>query len=266
MSDPTDIFSTPVEPEQIKDEQGTTNTDGSSLSSSNASSPEADALALLASIKNERGEQKYTDLPKALEGLRNAQEYIPQLKDTLAQREQELEQLREQLTKSSKVEDLVTKLTASQTDQNTTASGLDEQKAMALFEQLLNQKEATKLAESNREVVNTELVTRYGSVESAKNAFEAKAQELGINPAELKRLTESTPKMVLALFPNQGGSPSAAPPKSSVNTAAMMSQTKPDQGLTLPGKSLLSGATYKEQLEFMKQVQQDVYKKHGITN
>ena len=265
MSDPTDIFTAPVETPSKPDVTGG-NPTNDSVVALDASSPEADALTLLASIKNERGEQKYTDLPKALEGLRNAQEYIPQLKDTLAQKEQELEALRDQLAKTSAVEDVVSKLTASQSGQNTTVSGLDEQTAMALFEQLMSKKEAATQAEQNRRVVNDELVTRFGSLEAAKNAFESKAQELGTNTAELGRLTEANPKMVLALFPSSGTPPKASPPQSSVNTAAMFSQPKPDQGLTLPEKSLLSGATYREQLEFMKKVQEDVYKKHGINS
>ena len=55
-----------------------------------------DLANLLGSIKNERGEPKYKSVEDALVGLRNAQEYIPQLTQKLSTQELELKAAREE--------------------------------------------------------------------------------------------------------------------------------------------------------------------------
>src|SRR3989304_5674023 len=65
---------------------------------------------LLKTIQNEQGQQKYDSLPKALEGLAHAQQYIPQLKTELQTKEQELITLREELAKRPAVDAVVTRL------------------------------------------------------------------------------------------------------------------------------------------------------------
>lgn len=226
---------------------------------------DTDVATILAAIKNERGEQKYDNLPKALEGLLHAQDYIPQLKTQLTAQEQELAQLREKLAKTESVDEVVARLTASQASTTTTETGLDEQKAAALFEQLLSQREVTQRSSANQETVQSALVTQFGTPEAANKAVIEKAKELGTTAEEIGKLSSQNPKMVLELFKSVQGAPTGAPPTPSVNTDGFLSQVKPETGLTKPTKSLLAGATYKEQKAYLDQVRDEVYKKFGVT-
>ena len=259
MSDPTDIFTS--NEENPGEGEPTTNPD----SQTPTASPEQQYQDLLNAIRNERGEQKYTDIPKALEGLKNAQEYIPQLKTQLQEREEELARLREELTRKSAVEDVVSQLGTSQTKPNTTDASLDEQKATALFEQLLEQRSAKEAAMSNQQAVTNKLVETFGSQEAAKKAIASKAAELGTTAEEIGQLSMRNPSLVLELFKTVQGGSKSTPPKATVNTDAFLGQPAKENSLQPPTKSLLAGATYKEQLEYLRQVRADVYKKHGIS-
>jgi len=199
----------------------------------------------LAAITNERGEQKYDDIPKALEGLRKA--------------------LREAAARHESVEDVVARLAASQANTDTSATGLDEQKASALFDQLLTQRESAQASQTNQETVQNELVTKFGSTEAANKAVVEKAKELGTSAEELGKLSAQNPRMILELFKSVSGTPSGAPPTPSVNTDGFLSKKEEEHGLVKPEKSLLSGATFKEQLAYLQKVREDVYKKHGVT-
>lgn len=219
----------------------------------------------LAAIKNERGEQKYDDIPKALDGLRNAQEHIPQLQSKLDVQEQELAALREAAAKHESVEDVVARLAASQANPNTPEVGLDEQKASALFEQLLTQREGALASQANQSTVQQELVTKFGSGEAANKAVIEKAKELGTTAEEIGKLSAQNPKMVLALFQTVSGAPSGSPPTPSVNSDSFITPKTEEGGLKRPEQSLLAGATYKEQLAYLKQIQAEVYKKFDVT-
>jgi len=219
----------------------------------------------LAAITNERGEQKYDDIPKALEGLRNAQQHIPQLQTELDAAKVELSALREAAARHESVEDVVARLAASQANTDTSATGLDEQKASALFDQLLTQRESAQASQTNQETVQNELVTKFGSTEAANKAVVEKAKELGTSAEELGKLSAQNPRMILELFKSVSGTPSGAPPTPSVNTDGFLSKKEEEHGLVKPEKSLLSGATFKEQLAYLQKVREDVYKKHGVT-
>ena len=259
MSDPTDIFKKEEEVKEPVSPQTTTD-DGVPTTSG-----DSELTTILASIRNERGEQKYGDVLKALEGLKNAQEYIPQLKSDLQKKEEELTRLQEQLSRQASVEDIVSKLGTSQAKPDTTDASLDEQKATALFEQLMGQRQAQEAAANNKKAVSDKLVETFGSPEAAKNAIASKAAELGTTEEEIGELSARNPKMVLELFKTVQGGPKPTPPKSSVNSDAFLNQAPKEQTLQPPTKSLLAGATYKEQRDYLRQVREDVYKRFGIS-
>ncbi len=88
----------------------------------------------LASIRNEDGKPKYDSVQKALEALNHSQEYIPQLKTELQQREERITALERELEKRGSVEDVVSRLTGKQEqdpprEEGTPpqSAGLDEQ-------------------------------------------------------------------------------------------------------------------------------------------
>jgi len=226
--------------------------------------PESIFGDLLSAIKNERGEQKYDSVPKALEGLQHSQSFIAQLKQESETLRQELEKVKAEMTKRESVEDVVARLTASQGNPATPESVLDEQKAAALFERMLQETRTKESLESNVKSVQQELVSKFGSSEAAQKAVVQKAQALGTTPEEIGKLSAQNPKMVLELFNSVQRAHTGAPPTPSVNTDSFLGTPPKDDGLQKPEKSLLAGATYKEQLEYLKKIREDVYKRHGI--
>jgi hypothetical protein len=68
--------------------------------------------------------------------------------------------------------------------------------------------------------------------------------------------------LVLELF-NTSAPKGPTPTTSSVNTSGFKPQEQ--DALKRPEKSLLSGATSKQQAEFMRQIKERVYARNGIT-
>lgn len=211
-------------------------------------------------IKNEAGEQKYDSLPKALDALAHSQAYIPQLKTELSTKEQEIVKLQEELAKREAVGDVVEKLTAQQAQPEVTpqVSGLDEQKAVELFNQLTAQQQAAQTASSNEAAVSQALHAKYG--DKMQDAVTAKAAELGMSIESLKQLSQSSPQAALQLFQVSGGT---AP--SATTGSVSIPPTPQEETLQVPeGKSLLRGASTKDQVEFLQKIRENVYKKYDV--
>jgi hypothetical protein len=216
---------------------------------------------LLKSIKNEAGGQKYDSVEKALEALGHSQSFIPQIKTQLSERETELERVKAELAQRESVEEVVQRLIANNqhgTDDPPVSSGLDEQAVMKLVQQTLTQTKQQEVVQSNQKQVQEALKAKFG--DKAQEAVATKAAELGVSPSELGDLASKSPAMVLALFQatSQSGSRPTTP---GVNIPALRTPQAP---VGRPEKSLLSGATNREQKEFMQRVQAEVYAKHGI--
>lgn len=221
---------------------------------------------LLNAIKNEQGQPKYDSLPKALEALVHSQQYIPQLKTELQTREQELATLRAELEKRSTVEDVVSRLTAQQDkpqDQGTppATSGLDEQAVLQLVQKALAQTKQVDQAAQNTAQVQQALTSMYG--EKSREVVEQKARELGTTPKELGDLASKNPNLVLALF----NAAQKAAPKTTTGSVHLPSSYMPERKpLERPSKSLLSGATSRDQADFMARIKEEVYARHGVNN
>lgn len=219
---------------------------------------------LLKLVRNDNGEQKYDSIPKALEGLVHAQQYIPQLQTTLQQKEAELAQLRAELAQKASVEEVVSRLTATQQtsvkDEPPVTSGLDQQAVVNLIQQTLSQSDAQKSAQANILKVQQSLSSKYG--DKTVEVLEAKARELGTTRQELGELASRNPAMVLALF-NVQASPGAKPTTGSVSIPSSYQPQREE--LKRPEKSLLSGSTSSEQRDFMRKIKEDVYAKYGVT-
>lgn len=216
---------------------------------------------LLKSIKNENGEQKYDSIEKALEALGHSQSFIPQLKSQLTEKETELQRISAELSQRETVEQVVQRLIANKHDGEgdpPAAKGLDEQAVMKLVQQTLQQTEQTRSVERNRNTVQEALKAKFG--DKAGEAVAQKAAELGTSPKELGDLASKNPNLVLALFNTQG---TKEPSITTGNIHLPPSLNKPPE-LTRPEKSILSGATTKDQKAFMEKVRASVYAKHGI--
>lgn len=216
---------------------------------------------LLATVLNEQGQRKYATIQDALVGLKNAQEFIPTLKQQLQTKDQELETLRAELAKRESVDEVVARLTAARQDNPgvTPPAGLDQQTVEQLVQQMLTNREAQTLALSNEKLVNDTLTAKYG--DKAKEVVQAKANELGVSLQDLGLLSRKSPKAVLAYFDAKSNQP--APLTSSINTSSF--QGKPViTEVQRPTKSVLVGASSKEQAAHLADIKKAVYARLGV--
>lgn len=208
MSDPTSIFN--------NDNNGAPpQNDGNS--NPNAQ-PDAKLTDLLMSIKNERGEPKYKSVEDALIGLQHAQTYIPQLKDSLTAREQELEKARKEAERVAELEETVRKLTEQPSNNGSPPKVPTAQELAGLIEQTLTKREQEALAKKNIESVVSSMKTAFGT--EAEKKFVEKAQELGMTIQEFNALAARSPKLVLDTVGVKQAPASFAPPASTVNSSA----------------------------------------------
>lgn len=217
---------------------------------------------LLNGIKNEQGLPKYATIDEALKALAHSQAYIPDVKNQLTQREQELVQLRAELEQRKSLEEVVSRLATQNQPEpvvnQPAGSGLDESAVMKLVQQHLEQREATTVAQANELQVSDALRAKYG--DKSASMVEQRAAELGLTKQALGELSRKSPQAVLALF----NAPGAAAPKPTTSSVNIPANFKPDSTLERPTKSLLTGASMKDQAAYMAQVREKVYKEHGI--
>lgn len=214
-----------------------------------AGTPNSDAglLTMLQSIKNENGEPKYKTLEDAITALKHSQEYIPQLKTTLAQREAELERARSEAERIAELERSLAAL-ANPPAKTDTPSGavVDESRIADLVEQTLTRRQVEAKRAENTSTVVAALQEAYG--DQAEKVFYEKAQTLGFSRQEINDLAAKSPKAVLELVgvkTEQKQNSSIIPP------------TQNSGGLTPPGKSqirrnensILIGATTGEVIQ-----------------
>lgn len=182
-----------------KDSGGTppNNVDNSNV---NIAPNDAELTNLLSGIKNERGEQKYKTVKDAIIGLQNAQEYIPDLKKNLAERDQEIERLRKETERVAALEESVRKLTERSNDDGTPPKALSAQEIADLVNQsldtTLSQREQIAKQKQNIQSVVETLQASFGA--DAEKKFYDKATELGMTVAEFNTLAAKSPKMVLS--------------------------------------------------------------------
>jgi hypothetical protein len=255
MADPADAFAPPVVPQGVVAPQPTP-------APSQSVDPFADQLSM---ITNTDGNPKYDSVEKALSALNTSQQHIANLEAEALANKQLLEKLKADVEKMGTVDDVVSRLAAQQNQYPTDAqggppsvAGLDEQAVLGLITNVMTQNEQETALKSNLNKVNLTLNEKYG--EKVAEVVASKARELGTTPQDLKELSKKQPEMVLALF-NTSGSKSVSPTTNSYNIPAY-TQGQPE--LQRPEKSLLAGATSKEQKDYLKKVRDSVYRKHGI--
>ena len=248
----TDIFDTPKDGDQP-------NNNGNDQEK--ALAPE---LQKLMEIKNENGEPKYATIEKAVDALAESQKYIPSLQADKERLERELAELKAKQESQASLEDTVAKLL-----ENREANRPADQQASSLNEESVAEivrREQQKIANEakyteNANKVQSALISRFGDEAKAKEEIAKKAAELGTTPEKMGALAAESPEMVLSLFSANGSNP-VAPNTSTVNTATLKSPETFD--VAAPEKSLLAGATAKDQEDYMKQIKEAVYKKYEV--
>ena len=231
-----------------------------------------DLATKLASITNETGEPKYADMPTALDALKASQDYIPTLKNEVTQKDQEIAALRTQIAetqgKSQAQEEIVRLLQQSQQPPTAQPEPLVAQQpepsaavdVNSLVQAAFQAHQKQTIAEKNLNEVNSVLASQYG--DKAVEHLSAKAIELGTTANALQEMAKTNPTMALTLLGTE--KPKATMSYGGTNTAGFAPQ--PLAKLETPKESLLMGASSSEVDSFMKQIQAEVYREHGINS
>lgn len=223
----------------------------------------SDVEQLLSAIKNEAGQPKYQNVQEALKALQHSQEYIPTLKNQLTTVEQELAKAREEAAAAKRVEDILEQLTANNLDNKgelpPAASGLDQEAVEKLVLRQLSELETQKTISANVDAVQSALTAKFG--DKTSEVVAAKAAELGTTPQLLKKLAAESPKAVLALF----GAQAVKNLNPSTSSVVVPPVSKPDTEFKRPDKSVLVGATNKEQIAHFKDIEAKVHARLGVT-
>lgn len=204
---------------------------------------------LLASIKNERGEQKYKTLDDALVALQHSQTFIPSLKAENEAVKAEAERLRKEAERITELENLVKTLAQNQpTNGNTNPQVVDEEKIATIVQNTLTRVSQDNVRKENVSTVISTLQQKFGT--EAEKVFYGKAEELGFSKADINELAAKSPKAVFNLFgiSTDGVSkPNAAPNNTSVNTAGF--QPNSSSFISANSKPTLVGASTQELME-----------------
>jgi len=200
-----------------------------------------DPADLLAQIKNDRGEQKYADIPNAIKALAESQEFIPELTSKLDAKEAELEELRKELERRATVESTIESLkTARQDTEVNPPQGLDADAAKEIFESMLTKREQEAARTQHINAVTSALSEKFG--DKAEELFYGKGEELGLSQAELNSLAGTSPALVMELFGGKAKGTSV-----DVSTGSVVIEPEPKEDSNIfsrnTGNSVLVGST-----------------------
>lgn len=215
----------------------------------------------LSEIKREDGSQMFDSVEKALESLAHAQRIIPELKNNLKAKEEEVASLSSSLEKAATVEDVISRISNSKQDTNANprVDSVDEDTIGKLVKEQINSYRQAEIVEANRKQVNEALIAKFGDAEKASLALEAKAKELGVGKEFLASMADKSPKALMAYFSNAAGAASN-PTTSSVNIRKGDEGRNPNE---IPEFSL-STTSSRDQLEIMKKIKEQVFKKYEV--
>lgn len=226
-------------------------------------SPPADELlnTQLATIVNKDGQPKYESVPKALDALASSQSHIATLEVERETQRQELSRLNELVAKHESVEDVVARLTAERHDPvkvTPEPTQVDPSTVLPLVQQALAAERVAVTQAENIQAVTGAIAIKYG--DKAREFIEQRAQEFDMTIEQVKTLAAGNPKLVLKMFEVEASSPSST--TSSISLPSLPAPT----GVEAPVTSALQGPNSgRTQVELMKAIRDDVYKKHDIT-
>lgn len=221
----------------------------------------------LKGIVNEEGKQKYDNVDKALDALKNSQNFIPTLEKDNKSLRMELETLKGELSKRGDVESVVNKLLQKEEDNKPVvetgqppAPTIDEGSIAELVSSLLEKREFNSRKETNVSKVESAFVEKFG--DQAATKFQELAKETNLTVKDLEELSAKSPDAVLRLIPDSPKAPQMS--FSKVNTSALFGLEKEDKGLQASTKSVLAGATSRDLKNEMLRHKQAVYDKHKV--
>lgn len=174
---------------------GTTIPNTNTNSTSVTAPVDTDLTDLLGSIKNERGEPKYKTLKDAIVGLQNAQEHIPTLRTSLAEKDTEITRLRAEANRVATLEEAVRNLTERSQGEGRPPKAEPVQDVAELVNRTLNEREVIAQQKTNIGTVVSALQGAFGA--DAESKFNSAAAELGMSVPELNALAAKSPRAVL---------------------------------------------------------------------
>lgn len=143
------------------------------------------------------GDRQYTkeDLQNKIV---NADSHIEKIESENADMRKKIDEYMEVL---SKLKDTPTTSEPKTDTPNT--KGLTPEEVAEIVEQQLKTRSTVETQQNNLLDVNQKLVTKFGSVEAAKQAFTDKAKELGMSFDKFKELASESPAAVMQFFNTQ---------------------------------------------------------------
>lgn len=207
---------------------------------------------LLATIVGEDGQQKYKDVPTALDALKHSQEYIKQLKQQLEEASQKAAQA---VTMEQVLAELKAPVTSPAASQGPSApSGLTATDVV----KILQAQEAEKIEKANAAKVAQKFKEVHG--EKAEETFYSKASAMGLSAEAINKLAATSPAAVFSMFGITVETTPASPTPSGINTANM-------QFASLPVKDPVMGfKTDKELVGYWAKLKSEVNESLGIKN
>jgi hypothetical protein len=176
----------------------------------------------LSAITDGEGKPKYKDIATALEALKHSQQHIATL-------EEENSRFQRELTERETLERAQANLSAQQ-EGTTNPEGMSADQIAEIAMKTFAQKEQENIAKANAAKVVDTLVSKYGDMSKAQEAFSSKAKALGLSIEEMDSLAKRSPQAVLAYFDAKAES-SPAPSKGTINTSADLAMAKEEENL-----------------------------------
>lgn len=182
--------------------------------------------------------KKYATIELALKALKPSQEHIARLEAEAV----ELKRKAEAAVSQDGMYEAVQELLKAQ-GKPPVAAGLDEATVASLVDRQLAAAQAQAVKSANVTAFKTVFEKTYG--EKAKDAFNGKAAALGLTPAYLTALAETSPQAALELFGLKQAPTAGMKTQSSVNTEMFNhnQQTPP------PKRNLISGGASRADLQ-----------------
>lgn len=168
--------------------------------------------------------KKYQTVEEALKSVPHAQKHIQTL-------EQEMAQLKEELTKRKTAAELLDEVKSGFLPENTPqAVEFDQDTLVRLVDQTITQKEQQKLAKENANSVVNKFREVYG--EQAETVYTTLAKESGLSLSQLNTLAATSPNAVLKLAGFDKKSSIPGKTSSSINTESLKSANTGNQELS----------------------------------
>jgi hypothetical protein len=196
--------------------------------------------------------RKYRSVEDALKSVPHAQSHIHKL-------EEEMQTLRDELTKRKTAEELLEEFRVPEQREATPQSGLDPQSLAALVDKTLDQREAKKKQQGNIQAVVQSFNEKFG--EKAPEMYEKIAADNGLSVQFLNSVAATSPAAVLKLAGLEGQRQTTpSKPTGSVNTEALSQNTNH----AAPSAKLPKAATTKDLVNAWRNAGDAVRKELGI--